>query len=129
MEYRVTWTIDLDAESIEDEARQAREIQLDPDSLATHFIVRDRDGGGGEIWTGQSDPCEHPARGIDAAIYVCVPMEEGIVRDVRAFTTESSARQAEAAWLTAHGLTEAKLREEASDWGTGIAIWECDLKP
>jgi len=62
-------------------------------------------------------------------IYVCVPMEEGIVRDVRAFMTESSAQQAEAAWLAAHELAEERLREEASDWGTGIAIWECDLKP
>ena len=62
-------------------------------------------------------------------IYVCVPMEEGIVRGVRAFVTESSAKQAEEAWLAAHDLTEEKLREESSDWGTGIAIWECDLKP
>ncbi len=39
MEYRVTWTIDLDAKSFEDAARLAREIQLDKDSLATHFTV------------------------------------------------------------------------------------------
>ena len=62
-------------------------------------------------------------------IYVCVPMEEGIVRGVRAFMTESSAQQAEAAWLAAHELTEEKRREGASDWGTGIAIWECVLNP
>jgi hypothetical protein len=62
-------------------------------------------------------------------IYVCVPMEEGIVRDVRAFMTESSAQQAEAEWLAAHELTEDKRREEASDWGTGLSIYECDLKP
>jgi len=29
------------AESLEDAARLAREIQLDPDSLATHFAIRD----------------------------------------------------------------------------------------
>ena len=62
-------------------------------------------------------------------IYVCVPMEEGIVRDVRAFMTESSAQQAEAAWLAALELSEEKHRKEASAWGTGIAIYECDLKP
>ncbi len=39
MEYRVTWTIDISAESCEDAARLAREIQLDKDSLATHFTV------------------------------------------------------------------------------------------
>ena len=62
-------------------------------------------------------------------IYVCVPMEGGIVRGVRTFLTESSAQQVEAQWLATRGLTEEKLREEASDWGTGIAIYECDLKP
>jgi len=51
MEYRVTWIIDLDAESFEDAARLAREIQLDPDSLATHFIVRDGRGDDREVWT------------------------------------------------------------------------------
>jgi hypothetical protein len=39
-----------------------------------------------------------------------------------------SAQQAEAAWLAAHKLTEERLREEASDWGTGIVILEYDLK-
>ena len=70
--------------------------------------------------------------GIDIGaeeIYVCVPMEEGIVRGVRAFVTEGSAKQAEEAWLAEHGLTEEKRRDEASDWGTGIAVYECDLKP
>ena len=62
-------------------------------------------------------------------IYVCVPMEEGIVRGVRAFMTESSAKQAEDNWLAEHELTQEKRREEASDWGTGIAVWECELKP
>jgi len=62
-------------------------------------------------------------------IYVCVSMEESIFRGVRAFMSESSAQQAEATWLATHELTEEKVREEASDWGTGIAIWECDLKP
>jgi len=54
MEYRVTWIIDLDAESFEDAARLAREIQLDEDSLATHFIVRDHAGNDREVWTTQN---------------------------------------------------------------------------
>jgi len=62
-------------------------------------------------------------------ICVCLPLEEGIVRGVRAFMTKTSAQQAEATWLAAHELTEDKRREEASDWGTGIAVYECDLKP
>ncbi len=32
MEYNVTWTIDLDAESQEDAARKALRIHRDPDS-------------------------------------------------------------------------------------------------
>lgn len=44
MEYHLTWTIELTAESFEDAARVAREIQLDPDSLATCFLIRDCNG-------------------------------------------------------------------------------------
>ena len=56
MEYRVTWVIDLDAESFEDAARLAREIQLDPDSLATHSVVRDRHGDDREVWADSKYP-------------------------------------------------------------------------
>ena len=38
-EYTVAWTIQLDADSPRDAARQAREIQLDPNSIATFFRV------------------------------------------------------------------------------------------
>ena len=44
MQYRVVWEIDLDAESVEDAARQALEIQRDPESIATCFIVIDENG-------------------------------------------------------------------------------------
>lgn len=37
MEYQVTWTIDIDADSHEDAARKALEIQRDPDSIALVF--------------------------------------------------------------------------------------------
>jgi len=50
MEYRVTWAIDLDAGSFEDAARLVRDIQLDRNSLATHFIVQDRHGDDREVW-------------------------------------------------------------------------------
>ena len=53
MEYKVTWTIDLDATSFEDAARLAREIQLDPGSLATHFIVTNELGSDREVWSGE----------------------------------------------------------------------------
>jgi hypothetical protein len=37
--YTVAWTIEVEAESYEDAARQALEIQRDPDSDATVFSV------------------------------------------------------------------------------------------
>ena len=62
-------------------------------------------------------------------IFVCVPLDQGIVRGVRAFMTEGSAKRAENEWLAQHELTEENRREAASDWGTGIAVYACDLKP
>ena len=38
-EYFVRWSIELEADSPEDAARQAREIQLDPDSTALVYRV------------------------------------------------------------------------------------------
>ncbi len=38
-EYHVTWEIDVDAENEEDAARQALEMQRDPESSATVFDV------------------------------------------------------------------------------------------
>lgn len=38
--YRVTWEIDVEAESPLEAAERAREIQRDPDSTATVFGVR-----------------------------------------------------------------------------------------
>ena len=69
------------------------------------------------------------SRFIDMEIYVCVPMEEDIICGVRAFMTKSSAQQAENEWLAAYELMQENRREDASDWGTGIVIYEYDLKP
>ena len=121
MEYTVNWKIELDAESFEDAAKKALEIQRDPDSTATHFEVCDEHGRQQEVDL-EGTP------GTAATVHVLIPMEEGLVRGVRVFMTERSAQRAEAEWLAAHELTDEKLREEASDWGTGIAIWQCDLK-
>lgn len=43
MEYLVTWTIDISADSPEEAAEIAREFQLRPDSLATVFVVHNKD--------------------------------------------------------------------------------------
>jgi hypothetical protein len=43
-EYRVRWSIDVDASGAVDAARQARRIQLQPSSLATVFEVLRHDG-------------------------------------------------------------------------------------
>ena len=44
MLYRVTWEIDIDAESFEDAAQKALDIQRDPVSIATCFILTDDQG-------------------------------------------------------------------------------------
>lgn len=49
MQYKVVWEIDLDADSPEDAAREALEIQRDPISMATCFIVIDENGTRQEI--------------------------------------------------------------------------------
>jgi hypothetical protein len=122
MEYRITWIIDLDADSPEDAARKALAIHRAPDSWATHFEVQDPQSHIHEVDLG------FPAGlSTDNAVHVLVPMEDGIVRDVKAFSNEKYAQQAEQEWLAEHGLAEPKDREHASDWGTGIAIWECGL--
>ena len=43
--YRITWEIDLDADTAEDAARTARAIQLDTASIANVFEVRDAQTG------------------------------------------------------------------------------------
>jgi len=121
-EYRVTWTIDLDEASPEDAARQALEIQRNLDSWATHFKVRGPQGQVHEVDLGC--PAEPAA---EETVYVLVPMEEGIVRGVQAFATGTLALAAEQRWLDDHGLADTKKREHASDWGTGIALHECEV--
>ena len=44
MEYRVTWTIDLNAKSFDEAVLLALEIQRDPNSIATHFQVKNKAG-------------------------------------------------------------------------------------
>lgn len=42
-EYRVQWTIDIDASSPEEAAREALAIQRDPASIATVFTISTKD--------------------------------------------------------------------------------------
>ena len=44
MQYRIVWEIEFDAESFEDAVLEALEIQCDPTSIATCFIVTDEAG-------------------------------------------------------------------------------------
>ncbi|NUM55786.1 MAG: hypothetical protein HUU46_19265 [Candidatus Hydrogenedentes bacterium] len=120
MLYRVTWTIDLDADSPEHAARRALEIHRNPDSWATHFEVRAKRGRVHNVDLGRGD-----AATKQDVVFVLTPMADGIVRDVQAFRTREAAAAAERAWLDAQGIRTDQEREHRSDWGTGIAIWEC----
>jgi len=110
MEYRVIWTIDLDADSPEDAARKALAIHRNPDSWATRFEVHDPHGRKHEVDLGY--PTE-PSR--ERHVHVLVPMEEGIVRGVEAFSCEDAAQRAEQEWLRERGLAGDKAREQSSD--------------
>ncbi len=59
MEYHVIWKIDIEAESFEDAARIAREIQRDPDSLATQFLVESESGETEEVWADEKKKDKH----------------------------------------------------------------------
>ena len=123
MEYKVTWTIDVEADSPEEAARAALEMQRRSDSWATHFEVQDSQGYAHEVDLGSPDESSNRK-----TVHVLVPMEEGIVRGVRAFRTLYGAKQAEHEWLRDRGLAEEKARDHASNWGTGVAIWECPME-
>ena len=66
MNYRVSWKIDIDAESPREAAEMALEIHRRPDSIATVFTVRDETGESIEVDLGE-DSCatdgDYPARG------------------------------------------------------------------
>lgn len=59
-------------------------------------------------------------------IYVLVPMVDGIVRDVAVYLDRHAAAKAERDWLTVQGIDTENVRLHRSDWGTGIAIWDCE---
>lgn len=61
-------------------------------------------------------------------VYVGVPMKDGEVRGVRTFRNEESAKKAQQEWWIDNELTDEKAREEAAGWGTGFAIWECEVE-
>lgn len=44
MDYHITWRIELEAESFEEAAQIAQQIQRDPNSIATLFEVKDASG-------------------------------------------------------------------------------------
>lgn len=44
MTYRITWLIDIEADSPRDAVEEALRIQRDPESIATVFEVADRNG-------------------------------------------------------------------------------------
>ncbi len=122
MEYTVRWTIDIDAASPEDAARRVMKIHRSLDSWATVFEVRDAQGDVCEVDLGVL-----PQPSVGGSVYVLVPLEDGMVKEVAVYASEESAQRAEQKWLSSHGLADEKARRHASDFGTGIAIWECNL--
>ena len=61
--YRVLWCVDIDADTPEDAAKQARAAQLDSESFATQFTVYE-DSGKGTAWN------------ADLTLGTCTPIPE-----------------------------------------------------
>ncbi|MFC1735529.1 hypothetical protein ACFL1X_05390 [Candidatus Hydrogenedentota bacterium] len=55
MEYTVTWTIELDAESFDDAARIALEIQRDKEAVATQFDITAETGEKRNVWASTNE--------------------------------------------------------------------------
>lgn len=62
MEYHVTWSIDLDAHSFEDAVMIALEIQRDPNSIATHFQVKNKVGVVRELSVSDRPKCKEKTK-------------------------------------------------------------------
>jgi hypothetical protein len=62
-------------------------------------------------------------------VFVVVPMEEGLIGEVKVFLSRDGAHRAERQWLCRGGIRNDKDRERLSDLGTGIAIVECEIRP
>lgn len=80
MEYHVTWTIEVQASSSEEAARLARDIQLDPNSLATHFVVAGEDKAVRPIEldaNGHAKRAPAPKSAVDAYDGPAAPPEDG----------------------------------------------------
>jgi len=56
MLYRVVWEIDIDAESFEEAARKALDIQRDPESIATCFVITDEIGNRSDVDLSDKSP-------------------------------------------------------------------------
>lgn len=121
MEYRVSWTVELDAESPEEAARLALAIQRDPQSLATHFTVEDTEGNATQVDLGALET-------RTPSVFVLVPMYEGVNDPIEVFGSREAAERAEQDWLRKSELTNQKARDDASDWGTSVHIEECEVQ-
>ena len=62
-------------------------------------------------------------------LFVTIAMEEGAVILVTAFLTKQSAEIAEQAWRQQNGILDDEALEYHAFSNTGVATWECELKP
>ena len=123
MEYQVTWTIDVEAESPGEAAKQALEMQRAADSTATVFEVKDARGNVEQV------DLELPEQPVDAQkVHALVPLDDGFIREVRVFRDHELAEKAKQEWLEKMDLTDPEKYEYAREWGTDIWIWECPVE-
>ena len=61
-------------------------------------------------------------------VHVVVEIFQGVVSDVKVFSSEESANKAEKAWLKEHDITSNVDREGKAQNGTELLLFECEVE-
>ena len=61
-------------------------------------------------------------------VYVVVEMLQGIVSEVRVFTSKVSAQKVEKSWLKQHDISDTIGRECKAQDGTEVTVHECEIE-
>ena len=61
-------------------------------------------------------------------VHVIVEIFQGIVNDVKVFSSEKSANKAETAWLKEHDITSKVDHEGKAQNGTELLLFQCEVE-
>ena len=61
-------------------------------------------------------------------VHVVVEIFQGVVSDVKVFSSEESANKAEKAWMAEHDIADDTDREGKAKNGTELLLFECEVE-